>query len=233
MAVTSPHLLSTVLGRVLAGGVAGLSRLRSTEKPMHPRGSVATASLRRYGGAVSGAAFLDTPGRDDVLVRTSRSVGLPAPWPDVDGLAVRVPTDDGGHADVLLSGTGRGRVTRYLLAPARHARTTFLGCLVPFRSPSGPVLLGADPTADGGWDLSWARPWGSWHRFATLEPYDGRHGSTPGDAPVAFDPVSTAPDGLEVYPWHRRIRGPGYAAARRSRSQEHRATPDLRSGVDA
>lgn len=204
-------------GRALAGAVSLLAR-RPADKPMHPRGEVLTGRLRRTGspGAErTGAAFLDEPGDDEVLLRFSRSAGLPAPWPDVNGLAVRVPTPDGPapHADVLLSGTGSGVLTRYLLAPTLRERGRFLGTLVPYGSPVGPVHLGARALDDTTWELGWARARTGWTRFATLELQDG-----PGhDLAVSFDAVAVAPPGLEVYGWYRRLRGPSYAVARRMR----------------
>lgn len=214
--VASLASLTDGAGHVLAGAVTLLTR-RPADKPMHPRGEVLTARLRRTGapGEPTGAAFLDEAGDDEVLVRFSRSVGLPAPWPDVNGLAVRVPTADAAapHADVLLSGTGHGRLTRYLLAPSRRDRGRFLGTLVPYGSPVGAVHLGARALDDTTWELAWARAGSGWTRFATLELDDA-----PGrDLAISFDAVTVAPPGLEVYGWYRRLRGPSYAAARRAR----------------
>src|SRR4051794_39078712 len=56
---------------------------------LHPRGTTLSGVLTVTGGD-TGAELLDRPGRHDVLVRLSRSAGLPAPLPDVHGVAVRV-----------------------------------------------------------------------------------------------------------------------------------------------
>lgn len=205
---------ATGAGKVVAGAVAVVD-VRPAAKPMHPRGEVLMARLRRRGGASTGAAFLDEAGEDEVLVRFSRSVGLPAGWLDVNGLAVRVPTPDGAQpqADLLMSGTGQGPLSRWLLKPSRLERGPFLGTLLPHRSPSGPVLLGARPTGDTSWELAWARPRSPWTSFAELE-----LSAEPGrDLDLSFDAVGAGPPGLEVYDWHLRVRGPSYAVARRLR----------------
>lgn len=189
---------------------------------MHPRGTVLAARLTRLAGGDSGAGYLDGSGQDaehdehDVLVRFSRSLGWGAPLPDVNGLAVRVPRPgDAEHpyADVLMSTTGRGRWSRYSLVPTLHERGPFLGTLLPHRSPTGPVHLGAQAVGATTWELSWARPRETWRPYARLELDD-----VPGiDLALTFDAVRIGPPGLEVYGWHRAVRGPSYAAARRSR----------------
>lgn len=203
-------------GRAIGAVVSALAHVRSVDKPMHPRGLVLDGRLRRRGGSSTGSPFLDEPGEDDVLVRFSRSLGWRAPWPDVNGLAVRVPTPAGPHehADLLLSTTGRGRAGRYVLVPTVRERGGFLGTLVPFRSPTGAVHVGAQAVDDRTWELVWARPGSvTWTAFAVLE-----LGDEPGrDLAISFDAVAGGLDGLEVPDWHRRVRGPSYAAARRSR----------------
>lgn len=213
-------------GRALGAVVTVLSAVRPAARPVHPRGEVLTARLvvagLASGEARSGASFLDDAAELDVLARFSRSVGLPVPWPDVSGLAVRVPVTPaagggGGdvYADLLFAGTGRGRLGRYLLVTTLRRRGGFLGTLLPYGTPTGPVHLGASPLGATTWELSWARPRSGWRPFARLE-----LGDAPGvDLDLSFDAVSAAPPGLEVYGWHRAVRGPGYAAARRARGQ--------------
>lgn len=202
-------------GRAIATVVAGLARVRSVDKPMHPRGEVLRARLRVAGGTTTGIGLFDEPAEHDVLVRFSRSIGLPAPWPDVDGLALRVPTPGASHphADVLMSTTGQGRVGRFLLLPTLGERSGFLSTLLPYRSPRGPVLLGARAISSSTWDLVWARPGSSWLTWGTLGLTD-----EPGrDLDLSFDAVGAGLPGLDVYDWHRRLRGPSYATARRLR----------------
>ncbi len=200
--------------------MAALARVRSTDKPMHPRGTVHRGTLRRTGVADpvagSGSPFLDTAGVDPVVVRVSRSVGLPRPWPDVNGLAIRVPTPD-GPADLLLNGTGRGRLGRFVLAPSTRGVGRFCTTLLPLASPSGPVLVAAEPVGPLAWRLLWAPAWSrasAWRVFGRLELAPAEEAE---DVDVTFDPAAGAPPGLTVPAWQRELRAPSYAAARRAR----------------
>ncbi len=221
----SPPSTAAPSTAVLAGRALGVlsgvaARLRRSGKPLHPRGASFTGVLVRFGSVPAwGVPWLDTVGSSQVLVRLSRSAGLPAGWPDVNGIAVRL-LDDGG--DLLFSTTGSGTLTRFLLAPHRHiggVHTT----LMPFRTAAGPLLLRADLDGDPGIrsvagvrlpvtvTLSAAPPRGAWPPFGhqTLK---APVGLVP-DPPVSFDPLA-GPPGLGSYPWAAALRGPAYAAAR-------------------
>ena len=200
-------------GLLLQAAVTALALVRPAAKPMHPIGRVLTGRLERVGvpGQVTGSAFLDGAGEDQALVRLSRSVGLRSPRHDVNGLALRVPAAGGG--DLLLSTTGWGRLTRYALVPHRSPRAGNFTCLVPYRTPTGPVHIGARASGADRFELFWARPTGGWHRFAELVLQGG-----PGtDQDVSFDAILHMFEGLENYEWYRRLRAPSYAAARRLR----------------
>lgn len=207
--------VSSAGGQVLRAAT-GIVSARPADKPLHPRGSVVPGTLHRSGAdARTGAAWLDQAGDDQVVVRLSRAVGLPAPLPDIVGLAVRVPTEDGRYGDLLLASTGLGRLTRYTLTAARSPYARPLTTLLPYRTPAGAVLLSAvfrDQTTVG---FAWATGTGRWHHFAELvlheEPVDEA------DRLLSFDPVRNALPGLETYDWVRRLREPAYATARRSR----------------
>ena len=189
--------------------------LRPAAKPLHPRGSVLTGTLRRFGDeARTGAKWLDGSGTANVMVRQSRAVGLPSPLPDIFGLALRVPAD-GGHSDILFASTGLGGLTRFVLTPARVPSARPMTTLLPYRTPIGPVMLCADYRDEVTIGLGWATPSGAWHPFAELCLQS--EGVVHADAPVSFDPVHNLPPGLESYEWVRRLREPAYAAARRSR----------------
>ncbi|MER7609881.1 hypothetical protein [Nocardioides sp. NPDC127503] len=202
-------------GRVLQTAVGVLAQLRSADKPLHPHGKVHLALLQRHPGATTGAAFLDEGGSDEVVVRLSRAVGLPEPVPDVNGLALRVPTIRGEHGDLLLATTGHGRWTRFLLAPRTRLPDGFFSTLLPYRTPTGPVWLGAQFVGGATWQLVWARPGTDWTRFATL---DLTIESDP-DLLLSFDPTRSTPPGLEIYESHRRLRAPAYETARQSRAR--------------
>jgi len=181
-----------------------------------------SGTLSRFGGEErTGAAWLDQAGRDDVLVRVSRAVGLPSGVPDFYGLAVRAPTAD-GHGDLLFASTGLGRFTRFALTVTRSPGGRAMTTLLPYRTPVGAVLLSATFDDDSKVTLAWAVRTGAWHRFAHLTLGDGPVAQgdqgDQGDQHVSFDPVCNVLPGLENYPWVRLLREPSYATARRSRS---------------
>ncbi|QGQ20989.1 hypothetical protein GC089_09590 [Cellulomonas sp. JZ18] len=187
-------------------------------RPLHPRGTVLRGTLRLGDDPHAPGAELAYAG--PALVRVSRSVGLPSGLPDVHGVAVRWEVDGRLH-DLLLSGTGSGRLTRFLLAPRLRPWGGFLGSLMPFRTADGPVLLGAvpGPGARGDADdpdlrvdllLLSARAGGPWQRCGRLvaEEVDP-------DADVRFEPVLHVPGPYRTYGWAAALRLPAYAAARR------------------
>jgi hypothetical protein len=208
-------------GRAVAVPVAALARVRRA-KPMHPRGVVFTASLERH-GLGAGVPWLDEVGADDVLVRLSRGAGLPPRWPDLLGLALRLPGER--PVDVLLSSTGRGRWTRSVPVPRRDTATTY-GSIMAYGSPAGPVRLAAVPQATGlpserhalaatgtglVVTLSAAVGRGPWRSFGTLTLGAP---ATPVDPVLHFDAVLNAPPGLSADGPMARFRRPAYAAAR-------------------
>jgi hypothetical protein len=211
---TAGEAAATAGGRLLRTAT-GLVAARPAAKPLHPRGSVVRGVLRRSGAAGrTGAAWLDRPGEDEVLVRRSRAVGLPGPVPDIHGVAIRVPTDD-GYGDLLFATTGLGRVSRFVLTAARTPHGRPMTTLLPYRTPAGPVLLSAVFRDEGTLGLAWALGAGTWQPFAELslaeDPLEGP------DAQVSFDPVHNMLPGLANYAWVSRLREPSYAGARQSR----------------
>lgn len=206
---------ATAGGQALRGATALVAALRPARKPLHPRGDVVRAALTRFGGGLgTGVPWLEEPGEDAVQVRLSRAVGLPGFLPDIHGLALRVPTPL-GYGDVLLASTGTGRLTRFVLTVAHEPGARPMSTLLPYRTPSGAVLLGATQDGPGRWSLAAASPQGPWRPFADLVLSDET-----GDADVSFDPVRNTIPGLEVAGWVRRLREPSYRTARRSRSAE-------------
>jgi hypothetical protein len=207
--------VSSAAGQVLRA-VTRLISARPAGKPLHPRGSTTRGTLCRFGSATrTGAQWLDGTGDDRVIVRQSRAVGLPPPFPDVFGLAVRVPTSGGGHGDLLLASTGLGRLTRFILTLARSPHSRPMTTLLPYRTPLGPVLLSAEFRDRTTITMSWAVLFGAWHPFAELR-LDDDAGDEP-DTPLSFEPVANTVPGLVTYDWVRRLRAPAYATARRSR----------------
>lgn len=203
------------LGQILAGITRAIAALRVAAKPLHPHGEVVLGELRRAGLAPpTGASWLDSPGTDTVLVRLSRAVGLPAPIPDIFGLALRAPTG-AGHGDLLFATTGLSKFGKFVLrphfSPFRGAMTT----LLPYRTPQGPTLLAIVPGSSDRFDVMCARVNGPWRQFGTLTL------TTAGaDALVSFDPLRNTLPGLENYEFVRALREPAYRVARRSRQAE-------------
>jgi hypothetical protein len=218
MAITSAPLarLADLAGGVLGGSARALTWVRRSPKPLHPGGEIVRGTLRRIGSEGSGVPWLNMPGVDEVLVRISRAVGLPDAVPDIHGLAVRIPIADGESADLLLAQTGLGRLTRFTLTAGRRISSRPLTTLLPYRSPAGPLLIGAAAKmTEAGWDgrtfeLFWSVGVGRWSEFGELVLL-----SEPGpDADVSFDAVTNPLPGLEPYDWVRRLREPAYRSAR-------------------
>jgi hypothetical protein len=199
----APDLAGTVssaAGAVLAGASRTLAWTRRSRKPLHPFGDVVTGRLVRSGGSeTSGVAWLDEAGTDEAVVRFSRAIGLPHPLPDIFGIAVRVRVDD-RPADLLLASTGLGRLTRFLLTPASSRGSRPFTTLLPYRGPSGPLLIAARPVADldhpgparPALELLWSQGLGRWVEFGRL---DLSETSGP-DPAISFDPVRNPLPGL-------------------------------------
>jgi hypothetical protein len=198
----------------LAARTAGAAR--PAAKPLHPAGRVVTGRLRRHGLATkTGVGLLDEAGDDQVLVRESRSVGLPGWLPDIQGLAIRVTNPDGSPGDVLLASTGWGRFTRFVLTPSLATYGRPMTTLFPYRTAQGPLLLGARSYQPGVVRLACALGSGPWRPFAELTIPAGDHC----DSTVSFDPVRHPIPGLQQYPALARLREPAYHLARRSREE--------------
>jgi hypothetical protein len=198
---------------VLAAATQTIALLRPARKPLHPDGELLRGRVHRHGSdPAAGVPWLDDAGEDEVLVRLSRAIGLPAALPDIHGLAIRVPSAD-GPADLLLASTGWGRLGRFVLTFAREPESRPLTSLLPYRTASGPVLVGARALSPSGYALSWSPAGGEWRSFATLE----LSGEIATEEHVSFDPVVNQLPGLAQYPVVIRLREPSYTRARRSR----------------
>lgn len=225
MPVPDAPLPARLAGR-LFGAVFGPLAVLRRGRPLHPRGTVLRGTLRLGDDPDAPGAELRYAG--PAVVRVSRSVGLPPGLPDVHGLAVRWEVD-GRPQDLLLSGTGTGRLSRFLLAPRLRPWDGFLGSLMPFRTSDGPVLLGAAPVpgARGDTDqddlrvdlvLLSARAGGPWQRCGRLVAED-----VDPDADLRFDPVLHVPAPYRTYGWAAALRLPSYAAGRRRSPAPRRA----------
>ena len=206
---------SSAVGTALSGTIRTMAALRPAAKPLHPEGLVVTGTLERRGSAVpSGSAWVDEPGRDEVVVRLSRAIGLPDAVPDIHGLAVRVPTP-AGVGDLLFASTGWSPLGRFVLTFGGGPESRPLTTLLPYRTAAGPALLGVRAIDPQVYEMSWCRPRGEWQPFAELKLTDDE---APNQA-MSFDPVRNQLPGLTQYAWVRRLREPSYRTARRSRQQ--------------
>jgi hypothetical protein len=125
-----------------------LARLRRAPA-LHPHGLTCTADLEVVGdgGGPWGAMWLDAPGRYAAIVRLSRAASLPRRLPDGLGLAVRVEQADGPDRllDLLLTSSGRGRITRHLPLPRADALSGPYSSLLPYRVGGRHRILAALP----------------------------------------------------------------------------------------
>jgi hypothetical protein len=204
-------------GAVLGATFGAVAVLRGS-KPLHPVGVLRHGTLSiRPGAASTGVPLLDEPGEHECLVRLSRATGLPAPLPDIHGVAIRLEAQ-GDPADLLFAGTGQGRLTRHLLVPRRAAGRGPLTTLIPLRSAHGPLLLGLFPepgedAEPGAFTVRVSRPGGPWQSRGRL--WLGATVTGEADPPLRFDTVLHPVLGLDHYPTERALREPAYAAARR------------------
>jgi hypothetical protein len=217
---------AVVPGRVLQGVFGAVGLLRPAAKPLHPSGRLLRLHVRRFGLAGTdriGVPWIDDAGDSTGVARLSRATGLPDVLPDIHGLALRIHdhTADGEDADILLATTGLGPLSRFVLRPTRSATGSPYTTFLPYRTPSGPLLLAVtpDPVDPSRRFVSFASPRGAWRVFAELridQPGDAGEAPT-GDESISFDPVLHQVDGLAQYPWVTRLREGAYQAARWTR----------------
>lgn len=205
-------------GAVLRALVGAVDRVRPSPRPLHPRGVVRRGTLLVDDAGAPGARELGAPLVVPAVARVSRAAGLPAPLPDVFGVAVRWQLGGQTH-DLLLSGTGLGRLSRFVLVPRTRPLAGPHGTLMPFLDADGrPLLVAAVPSPgaprDGGVDLVLlsARPGGRWYRLGRLV-CPARPGDRD-DPGLRFDPVLHVPGDLRVPGWAARLRLPSYRRAR-------------------
>jgi hypothetical protein len=223
--------LPDAAGRAVAVLVAALTRARGS-KPMHPRGALFQAVLDRTGPARPwGVGWIDGRSVDRVVVRISRGAGLHGRWPDLLGLAIRLPAPPGGEpVDLLLTSAGRGPWSRLVPLPRRDAATAYCS-IMSYGSPLGAVRFAALPDGPGvpsepvelarhvtrrglGFTLAAALEHGAWEPIGRLRLLAA---ARPLDPDVHVDAVLHPPPGLTAGGPMARFRRPAYAAARRAR----------------
>lgn len=214
-----------VLELVGAAMVRAASLVRG-ERVIHAKGTTLAGRLVVPGGAGLGVALLDEPARHEVLVRFSRSLGLPDRLPDVLGVAVRVlhAHGPGRHQDLLLDstvplpvarrlplpmydllGAVYTTVTSYELAGRRH----LLALLPDPGAPATRSLADVAGRGDGArLRLAVAGGHRSWREVAALE----LGGPVPGGRAVHFSPDVTG-GGIRAVGWLQDLRRQAYRAS--------------------
>lgn len=222
----------------VAGAVAAARGARA----LHPRGRTFHATVRALGGG-SGTVLPRGVAEHRALVRFSRGAGLPAGWPDVLGVAVRICHAGGQdvHLDLLTSTTaGHAPLARHVPMPRRRLATAYT-TVAGYRTGHGRRYFAVlpDPTADDvGADLDTltavaargrarfllavGTATSGWRPFGRLTV----GGPLPAevDRELAFDPVRHRTPGLHTDGLLWRLRAAAYRGSRRRRGG-HLVTP--------
>ena len=212
--------LASVAGAVpgaLLAAAAGVAAAVRRTKPLHPVGHVGEGVLRVTSPRPDlGVPLLATPGDRPCLARWSRAMGLPAPWPDFEGLALRFAPEVDGGGDVLLASTGTGRIDRHVLLLRRPGRHGPQSTLLPVATKAGPLLVRAMPEGAGEpprrFRVGVALGSSDWDDIGVLEVTWG------GDEPIRFDPVRHQLAGTRQYAVVTTLREPAYLLARKASS---------------
>jgi hypothetical protein len=172
----------------------------------------------------------------EVVVRLSRSLGLPEWVPEPYGLAIRFPDayGSGAHQDFLLVTSAAPPGGRHTLLPARGFCDLSYSTLLPYRLRGETVLIGARGLAP--WpgpklgdlreraignlefELRIAGLTGEWKPVARLTlgerlpPEQTEH--------LHFDPTNSG-GGLELVGLINRLRGPAYSASQQGREEAY------------
>jgi hypothetical protein len=212
---------ATAAGALLAAVFRAVGAARR-DRALHPRGATFGAVVTTTGSGASGVPWLDQAASTEVTLRVSRATGLPAPLPDIHGIALRVPGQalgKDGPADLLFAGTGDSSLGRFVLAPRLRADGGPLTTLLPYRSPRGPLELRlvphGGPRHDGpvpaGFTLSYAIGSGQWRDVGEVVVGAALPESVDR---VRHDPVLNLLPGTSQYGVVSRLREPSYRAAR-------------------
>ena len=177
--------MASLLRRSVPAVIRAASKVRG-QRVLHPRGRTYAGRLVVPGGSSYGAPLLDEPGSYDVQVRRSRSAGLPAPLPDIHGLAVRVLDcyGPGRHQDWLVDSTVTPPLLRRL--PLPRFTPQVYSSLLPYDVGGVTLLLGARATTDG-YALLVATPHGPWTEVGQVTVGE----VVPAGRQVRFDPWTT------------------------------------------
>ncbi|MBW3668547.1 MAG: hypothetical protein KY443_04965 [Actinobacteria bacterium] len=210
---------------VLFGALSAVRRKRV----FHPVGSGHEATVTFDGDGPAELFRRTEPQR--AVVRLSRGVGLPESWPDILGLAVKLPDayGPGRDQDFLLATSGSGAATRHLLVPTRATAGRPYSSILLFRVGDELVVIGALPEGDDPpvFRLVVAGPAGAWRPVGRLEV----GAALPDDVSreLRYNPANTGPDIRPIGPLNR-LRDPAYRGSQRARPD---ATDEIRGASGA
>lgn len=220
-----PSGLETAVDRLFHG----LSNARGA-RIFHPEGAAFEAGAR-ITTTLPGTSVFRAGAEHDAVIRFSRALGVPSPWPDLLGIAIRL----GDRQDVLLATSSTARFARYVPRPATSFFDAAFTGLLPFAAGARRVLIGARVEADERIELpgqlrelraSAARGpvrvvlsvapvgWG-WSPLGVVTV--GRSVSEETAASLGFDPWHCE-GGLVPPGWINAVRAPAYRASRRGRA---------------
>lgn len=169
---------------LIAGGVFAAVTAARRRRSLHPLGAAYAAGVTMDAeglGAERGlTAPLEPGARRTASVRLSRGVGLPAPLPDVLGVAVKLHDADGrgGEQDLLFASSASGPLLHHLLVPVRGFAAHTYSTSLPYRAGERLLVLGVRSGDDAGSDEAEAEGWrfellaapilGRWRRVGEL-----------------------------------------------------------------
>lgn len=120
-------------------------------KAVHPSGVVYDARLVVDAAAAAPRAsqLLGRPAQHRVLMRFSRSLGMPRPIPDLLGVSLRVVDAYGpaGHQDFMLVSSVDLPVLHHIFVPAADAQQRPYSSSLPYRAGDETFLVGVVPDA--------------------------------------------------------------------------------------
>jgi hypothetical protein len=166
-----PSVAERATGIALGAALAGLAALRRG-KAFHPKGVVhaATLTVTDPPAYARGSALLGRPGEHRALVRFSRALGLPAPLPDLLGMAIRVPDayGAGAHQDFLLVTSVDAPVLHHVFLPVTKVDRRPYSSSLPYRAGGDPFLVGTVPESEQRFALAVAPVMGRFRAIGTV-----------------------------------------------------------------
>ncbi|MBK5222612.1 MAG: hypothetical protein JJE52_07000 [Acidimicrobiia bacterium] len=212
-----PSWLSTATSTTF-GAIARVRHARG----LHPRG----VTLAGRASLTMAGRPLTTVADSKVVVRLSRGIGLPHPWPDFNGIAIRFVDAHGAaeHLDLLLTSSFSPPRARHLIFPWSTLDGLGYSTVLTFDGPDGTIMFRAE--LDGARTLDAldvaredavhirvmsARPDADWVDAARIQL--DRVLAPDEAAAVRFDPWVTSTS-LVLRGLLNRLRGPAYAGSR-------------------